>query len=164
MSDNTEPVTVTVDGKEVTLSVEQLWEELGALGLREAVRELLNRECATHNRVMERVVTSAGFKRHPGAEALCEALRTRRTAGMSLATVAEGLTGEVTALRRLIEHTNLAIENAEHAGETTPIAVRQGLRRVDSVVHRNSIEEATERVDKYRRLSGSNLAGMGVLS
>ena len=150
----------------VEVTVEQLWTELRELGVDEAVRELVNREARTHNAVIERIVTAAGFKRHPGVDALCTALKNRRHAGMTVATLAEGLSGEVTALRRVLANVKGVInpegtDDAQGLKAQLESAARllNGSRNVTVSVDLDSVGT---RIDRYRRLAGSSLPGSEV--
>jgi len=160
----TDPVTVDVDGKPVELTLDELWTELTALGVGGAVRELINRESAQNNRVMERIVTAAGFKRNPGADAMCQYLRQRRTAGLALATLAEGLNGEVVALRRVITIASVALDKPGDGSDARLNAARRALSSVQTVAMQANLDTATERVAEYRRLAGSSMGALGVSS
>lgn len=154
-------VPVSAKDQTVEVTVEELWEELRSLGVDKAVRELINREAQTHNAVLERIVTAAGFRRHPGVDALCNTLKNRRQAGMTVATLAEGLSGEVTGLRRVIDNAK-GVLNPE--GATTLAAAKGQLEKaarvlagIHNVTNAANLDTVSSRVDHYRRLVGSSV-------
>lgn len=152
--------------KTIEVTPEQLWAELRSLGVDQAVRELVNREARSHTAIVERIVTAAGFKRNPGLDALCAALKNRRQAGMTVATLAEGLSGEVVALRRVLAN---ASGLASHEGRNTVESLKTLIDRIAAelggsrkVVNSADLDSVSHRIDRYRRLGGSSVVASEV--